>query len=72
MFLDFSSAGGSLLFDLPAGNWDTSQVFVNGTLVFLGGGGVTGDFNNDGNWNCTDINLLWPRLRRGVSISPLT
>jgi hypothetical protein len=65
--LDFSSvtAGSTFNFSLPSGNWDTSQVLVTGILRFLGGTAVTGDFNNDGLWNCTDINLLSAAIATG-------
>ncbi len=66
--LNFSSAsGGFLNFDLPggSGNWDVSQLLVDGTLRFLGGSLVTGDFNGDGNYDCVDINALSAEIASG-------
>ena len=59
--LDFGSVVGTFgTISLPGDNadWDTSQLLVDGTLRFLGGATVDGDFNDDGIYDCMDIDAL--------------
>jgi autotransporter-associated beta strand protein len=45
-------------------DWNTSQLLIDGTLTF-GIVSPQGDFNNDGLWNCDDINALVAAIASG-------
>ena len=69
--LEFASLNGSFdILNLPTGesNWNTTQLLTDGIITFVGGGGLPGDYDVDGDVDGTDF-LIW---QRGGSPNPLS
>ena len=67
---DFATASGTfdptdfVLPSLTSGLvWDTSRLLIDGTLAV--NSAVSGDFNNDGAWDCADIDALSAAIAAG-------